>query len=192
MSQNEITKIIKQKTLPFQTFKNQENRLLTMYCTGKGEDKGHPRTDHEGPDGEQRYKLYSFLNLGARWGWVVSATPWPLYPWERPGTHCKGGWVGPRTGLDENGKNFSRRDSILGPSNPQRVAATTELSRPHNNLLLLLECKISIARTSICNLSSFTCHYPSTATPYVLFSSHENSHDLRALDLGASTADRCL
>jgi hypothetical protein len=27
--------------------------------------------------------LYSFLNLGARWGWVVSATPWPLYLWER-------------------------------------------------------------------------------------------------------------
>ena len=24
----------------------------------------------------------------------------PLYPWERPGTHCIGGWVGPITGLD--------------------------------------------------------------------------------------------
>jgi hypothetical protein len=24
----------------------------------------------------------SFFNLGARWGWVVSATPWPLYPRE--------------------------------------------------------------------------------------------------------------
>jgi len=28
-------------------------------------------------------------------GWVVSATPRPLYPWERPGTHCIGGWLGP-------------------------------------------------------------------------------------------------
>jgi hypothetical protein len=27
--------------------------------------------------------LYSFFNLGARWGWVVNATPWPLYPRER-------------------------------------------------------------------------------------------------------------
>jgi hypothetical protein len=27
-------------------------------------------------------KLYSFLNLGARWGWVVNATPRPLYPRE--------------------------------------------------------------------------------------------------------------
>jgi hypothetical protein len=27
-------------------------------------------------------------------GWVVNATPWLLYPQERPGTHCIGGWVG--------------------------------------------------------------------------------------------------
>ena len=24
--------------------------------------------------------LYSFFNLGARWGWVVNAMPQPLYP----------------------------------------------------------------------------------------------------------------
>jgi hypothetical protein len=41
-----------------------------------------------------------FPDLGARRGWVVSTTPRPLYPWERPGTHCTGGWVGPRVGLD--------------------------------------------------------------------------------------------
>ena len=28
-------------------------------------------------------------------GWVVNATPRPIYPRERPGTHCIGGWVGP-------------------------------------------------------------------------------------------------
>jgi hypothetical protein len=27
-------------------------------------------------------------------GWVVNATPRPLYPRERPGTHYIGGWVG--------------------------------------------------------------------------------------------------
>ena len=27
--------------------------------------------------------LYTFFNLGARWGWVVHATPRPLYPRER-------------------------------------------------------------------------------------------------------------
>jgi hypothetical protein len=32
-------------------------------------------------------------------GWVVNATPRPLYPWERPGTSCVGGWVGHRACL---------------------------------------------------------------------------------------------
>jgi hypothetical protein len=27
-------------------------------------------------------------------GWVVNATPRPLYPQERPGTHCTGSWTG--------------------------------------------------------------------------------------------------
>jgi hypothetical protein len=31
--------------------------------------------------------------------WVVNATPRPLYPRQRPGTHCIGGWVGPRAGV---------------------------------------------------------------------------------------------
>ena len=37
-------------------------------------------------------------------GFVVDATPWPLYPQERPGTHCTGGWVGHKAGLDGCGK----------------------------------------------------------------------------------------
>jgi hypothetical protein len=41
-------------------------------------------------------------------GWVVNATPRPLYPpEERPGTHCTGSWVGPRIGLDGCGKSRS-------------------------------------------------------------------------------------
>jgi hypothetical protein len=36
-------------------------------------------------------------------GWVVNATPRPLYPRERPGTHCIGGWVGPKADLDRRG-----------------------------------------------------------------------------------------
>ena len=56
-----------------------------------------------------------FLNLGARWGWVVNATPRPLYPRERPGTHCIGGWVGPRARLDGYGKSRLHRDSTPGP-----------------------------------------------------------------------------
>ena len=45
-------------------------------------------------------------------GWVVNATPRPLYARERPGAHCIGGWVGPRAGLDRCGKCHSHRDSI--------------------------------------------------------------------------------
>jgi hypothetical protein len=37
-------------------------------------------------------------------GWVVNATPRPLYPRERPDTNCVGGWVGFRAGLDGCGK----------------------------------------------------------------------------------------
>jgi hypothetical protein len=70
------------------------------------------------------------FNLGAKCGWVVNATPRPLYPRERPCTHCIEGWVGPRTGLDGWGKSRPQphRYSIPGPSSPQRVAIPTELS----------------------------------------------------------------
>jgi hypothetical protein len=52
--------------------------------------------------------LYSFFDLGARYGWVVNATlqqlyrPPPLYR-ERSGTYCTGGWMDPRAGLDGRG-----------------------------------------------------------------------------------------
>jgi hypothetical protein len=32
----------------------------------------------------------SFLDPGTRRGWVVSTTPWALYPRERPGAHYTG------------------------------------------------------------------------------------------------------
>jgi hypothetical protein len=57
-------------------------------------------------------QLYSFFNLGTRLGWVVSATPRPLYPRELPGTHCTGGWVGPRTSLDRCGKSRPFREFL--------------------------------------------------------------------------------
>jgi hypothetical protein len=45
---------------------------------------------------------YSFLTAALDGGWVVSVTPRPRFtPAERiPGTHCTGGWMGPRAGLD--------------------------------------------------------------------------------------------
>jgi hypothetical protein len=49
---------------------------------------------------------------------VVSAMPRLLYPQERPSTHCIGGWVGPKAGLDGCGKSCPHWDSIPGPSSP--------------------------------------------------------------------------
>ena len=72
-------------------------------------------TGHEGPDGGQMYSSTLPSTSALDVGWVVNATPRPLYPQETPGTHCIGGWVGPRTGLDGYGKSC-HRDSIPGPS----------------------------------------------------------------------------
>ena len=90
-------------------------KIVAIICKGKG--KVHPRTGHEGPEGEQMYSstLPSTSTLD---GVRVSTTPRPLYPRKRPGTHCIGGWMGPRAGLDGCGKSRPHRDSIPGPSNP--------------------------------------------------------------------------
>jgi hypothetical protein len=59
-----------------------------------------------------------FRDLGARSVWVVSTTPRPLYSWERLGTHCTGGWVGPRVGLNVCEMSHPHLYSIPGPSSP--------------------------------------------------------------------------
>ena len=68
--------------------------------------------------GSRCIALYFFINLGARWGWVVNAMARPLYPGERPGTPCTGVWVGPRACLDGCGKYRLHRDSISVPPSP--------------------------------------------------------------------------
>jgi hypothetical protein len=71
----------------------------------------------ESPEWGRSTAIHS-LDLGARRGWVVSTTPRPLYPRERPGTHCTEGWVGPMTGLDVCEKSRPYWDLIPGPSSP--------------------------------------------------------------------------
>ena len=57
--------------------------------------------------------------------------PAAVPPGKGPGTHCVGGCVGPRAGLDGCGKSHPpHRDLITGPSRPYRVAIPPELSRP--------------------------------------------------------------
>ena len=54
-------------------------------------------------------------------GWVFNATLRPLYPRERPGTHCIGGWVVPRAVLD--GCGIFRTETGFDPLTVQTVAA---------------------------------------------------------------------
>jgi hypothetical protein len=61
----------------------------------------------------------TLFDPGARRGWVVSIILRPLYPRERLCTHCTGGWVDPRAGLDVCEKSHPYRNSNLGPSSPQ-------------------------------------------------------------------------
>jgi hypothetical protein len=56
-------------------------------------------------------------------GWVVNATPRPLYPRERPGTHCIGGWVGPGTGLDGCGEARPHRAFTCDKREENKVTA---------------------------------------------------------------------
>ena len=58
-------------------------------CTG--------RTAHRGSRGI----ALLFQDYGTRRGVKGQRhAPAALYPRERPGTHCTGGWVGPKAGLD--------------------------------------------------------------------------------------------
>jgi hypothetical protein len=93
---------------------NREERVLTTWLS-KG--KVHPRTGHEGPEGEQKYSpnpsLTSALDVGGQ-----RHAPATLLSGKRPGTHCTEGWVGPRASLDGCGKHRPHRDSIPRPSSP--------------------------------------------------------------------------
>jgi hypothetical protein len=80
--------------------------------------KGHPRTGHEGPEGEYKYSSTLSLTL------VLDGDGWPT-PWlatfppgKRPSTHCIGCWVGPRASLDGCGNSRHHQDSIPGPASP--------------------------------------------------------------------------
>ena len=103
--------------------------VLSAMHYGKSSPQKRPRRSRGGAD----IKLYSSFNLGARWGWVVNATLRPLYSPEWPGTHCTGGWVGPRpvwTGAENHAPTGIRS---LDRQARQWVAIPTEVSRPTMN-----------------------------------------------------------
>jgi len=52
------------------------------------------------PIGGVEVYLYFFMTNGTRSWWGVSVTPGRSLTRKRAGTHCTGGWVSPRAGLD--------------------------------------------------------------------------------------------
>ena len=64
---------------------------------------------------------------------VGGSAPCPssLYPREQASTHCRGGWVGPRVGLDGR-IILSPPGFDPGPSSPQSVTILTELPSPRH------------------------------------------------------------
>ena len=79
----------------------------------------------------QRGSVTLFFNLGARWGWVVNATPRPLYPQERLGTLCtvvqEAGWA---AGPVWTGAEYLAPAGIRSPDSP---ASSESLYRLRNH-----------------------------------------------------------
>ena len=81
----------------------QRSTLFGVELLMKG--KGHPRTDHEGLKGEQRYSSTLSLTSALDVGWVVNATPRALYSREKDPVPIvqEAGWVpGPVWTGEEN------------------------------------------------------------------------------------------
>ena len=70
------------------------------------------------------------------------APPAP-YPRERPGTHCTGGWVVFRAGLDWCGK--SRPTGIRSPDRPARRQSLYRLRYPAHITVFLIQISVSCA-----------------------------------------------
>ena len=99
--------------------------------TGLLQSTVHPVTGHKGPEKEQSYSSTLSLTSG-------------LYT----GTHCIGGWVGLRAGLDRCGK--SRPTGIRSPDRPARSESLQRLSYPGSHLLA----------PSALNIYYITCQIP--------------------------------
>ena len=65
-----------------------------------------------------RKKIYSFFNVGDKWGEWPTLRLGHFFPGKRSGIHRTGGWVKPRASLDGCKKSRSHSDSITGPPSP--------------------------------------------------------------------------
>src|SRR5215475_9796767 len=89
---------------------------------------------------------------------VLSAFPVAHYPRERPGTHCTGGWVGPRADLDRCGK--SRLTGIRSPDRPARSQSLYQLSYPAQYIYIYIYIYIYLLTYSLHGAESFLRSWP--------------------------------
>jgi hypothetical protein len=79
-----------------------------------------------------------FLNLGTRRGVLSASRPGRLYPRERPGTHCTGGWVGPGAGLDRCGKSRPTGITYIMKGKPRGQDVTSQIQGNQVNSITIL------------------------------------------------------
>jgi hypothetical protein len=118
--------MICRRCLTIITFLSTSTIILNIQVKDKG--KGNPVTGTGGPIGWVEVLLNSFLTSTLEGGVWSASHPGRLYPRERPGTHCIGGWVGPGAGMDRCGK--SRPVGIRSLDLPARSESLYRLRYP--------------------------------------------------------------
>ena len=109
--------------------------------------KFHHRTDHKGLEGMQRYcYTLSLTSALDEVGWLTPCSG-HFNPGKKTRYPFNRSLGGSRGRLDGCGRYCCHRDSIPGPSSPQRVAVPT-LSRPTT----LNECRYDISPLKPCGL----------------------------------------
>jgi len=89
----------------------------------------HTRIGHEASTGGVEVQLYSFLNLGVRWKWVVSVTPRPFYPHGRDPVPIvqEAGWA---SGQVWTGAEILTPIGIRSPDRPNPSESLYQLRYP--------------------------------------------------------------
>ena len=77
----------------------------------------------------------------------VNASPWPLFPQERPCTHCTGGWMSLRADLEGCGKSRPHRDLILTVQPVASRYTDWAIPAPSKETIFLLNCDTSERQT---------------------------------------------
>ena len=85
-------------------------------------------------------------------------SPAALYLRDRPGTHCTGGWVGPRAGLD--GRKISPPTGIRSLTVQPAAQSLYRLSYPDH------EATINVEKWKGLTLNRFTAHMSATKNAY--------------------------